>query len=271
MSVHRLASQIKSSNGVLVVTGAGISVASGISPFRGSDPGAVWNRDVLEKGTFSYFREDVLGSWTWYLERFSSIFGKHPNAGHTALVKLESWCRNHGRDFTLVTQNIDGLHKSAGSKDVFEVHGTARRLRCATRGCRYGEPHGSVPFPLDLLDLFKSKPVLESIPKCLECKDFLRPHVLWFDEYYTAHTDYRYRELAERLSTVELIIFVGTSFSVGITASVIELAMENNISMWTIDPCDPQIHEMQWLEASAETLLPDLVKELDSGTRDNLK
>ena len=62
---------VKADN-IFVITGAGVSVASGIHPFRGTDPDAVWNRDVLEKGTYAYFKEDTLGSWLWYLDRFSS-------------------------------------------------------------------------------------------------------------------------------------------------------------------------------------------------------
>ena len=178
--------------------------------------------------------------------------------------KLEEWCHAQHRSFTLITQNIDGLHKDAGSQDLFEVHGTARRLRCATTGCRYGEPHGSVPFPDDLVAAFRSNPTLEAIPRCVECGDFLRPHVLWFDEYYTAHSDYRFNELPERLRDVHLILFVGTSFSVGITASVIDFAIQNAIPMWTVDPCEPDISMMNWLEGGAEVILPPAMAELQA-------
>src|SRR5512142_2502781 len=74
---------------VVVVTGAGISLASGIPTFRGTDPGAIWKRDVTELGTFQYFSEDPLGSWRWYLSRFEKTVGARPNPAHTALVALE--------------------------------------------------------------------------------------------------------------------------------------------------------------------------------------
>ncbi|MEC8277387.1 MAG: Sir2 family NAD-dependent protein deacetylase, partial [Myxococcota bacterium] len=140
--MKNLVHQITQSKGILVLTGAGVSVASGIAPFRGTDPEAVWNKDVTEKGTYAYFRSDVLGSWSWYLDRFSTLFGKQPNLAHHALVDMEEWCAKHHLNFTLLTQNIDGLHRDAGSQALFEVHGTVRRLRCGTTGCRYGEPHG---------------------------------------------------------------------------------------------------------------------------------
>ena len=76
---EQLLSDLRDASSILVVTGAGISVASGIAPFRGSDPDAVWNRDVMEKGTVRYFMEDTVGSWLWYGERFDGIYEKEPN------------------------------------------------------------------------------------------------------------------------------------------------------------------------------------------------
>ena len=73
---------------MLVVTGAGISLASGIPTFRGRDPGAIWKRDVTELGTFRYFSEEPVGSWRWYLSRFAKTVGAKPNPAHTALVRL---------------------------------------------------------------------------------------------------------------------------------------------------------------------------------------
>ena len=75
--------------GLLVVTGAGVSVASGIPTFRGNDPGAIWKRDVTELGTRRYFEEDPVGSWRWYLQRFDRVADARPNAAHEAIVDLE--------------------------------------------------------------------------------------------------------------------------------------------------------------------------------------
>lgn len=260
--MKNLVHQITQSKGILVLTGAGVSVASGIAPFRGTDPEAVWNKDVTEKGTYAYFRSDVLGSWSWYLDRFSTLFGKQPNLAHHALVDMEEWCAKHHLNFTLLTQNIDGLHRDAGSQALFEVHGTVRRLRCGTTGCRYGEPHGSIPFPTNLIAQFREHPKTESIPQCVECGDFLRPHVLWFDEYYTAHSDYRYHELPEQLSLVDMILCIGTSFSVGITSSILEFAFHNGFPVWVVDPCHPDIPNINWLKGRAEVLLPELMVRL---------
>src|SRR4051794_24017544 len=89
----------------LVVTGAGVSLASGIPTFRGTDVGAIWKKDVTELGTRAYFEEDPAGSWSWYLARFDAAVGAVPNPAHQALVALERWQRGRGGRFLLVTQN----------------------------------------------------------------------------------------------------------------------------------------------------------------------
>jgi len=129
---------------LLVVTGAGVSLASGIPTFRGTDPDAVWKRDVTELGTFRYFQEDPAGSWSWYMSRFDMVLDAEPNPAHDALVALENWQAERGR-FLLVTQNVDALHAKAGSQRLVEVHGRADRIRCSATVCKHGAPRGSLP------------------------------------------------------------------------------------------------------------------------------
>ena len=123
---------------ILVLTGAGISLASGIPTFRGSDEGAVWTRDVTELGTYRYFQRDPVGSWRWYLQRFAAALQAKPNAAHFALSELERWHAGRGGTFLLVTQNIDTLHEQAGSLDFVKVHGSADRARCSSPRCPLG-------------------------------------------------------------------------------------------------------------------------------------
>lgn len=256
--------QLKKSQNVLFLSGAGISVASGIAPFRGTDPEAVWNKDVTEKGTFRYFREDVLGSWCWYLDRFSSLFGKQPNPAHYATTALSEWFALQNRTFTIATQNIDGLHHTHDSVDVLEVHGSSRFLRCASSGCTFGEPRGKIPFPTEQIEAFKKNPQIQNIPSCPECGDFLRPHVLWFDEMYTAHQDYRFSDFTDRLYDTDLCICVGTSFSVNITYIVVKHCVENKVPLWIVDPVPPDnfYDGIYWLTGKAEEILPAIVDEL---------
>ena len=117
-----------SSELLLVITGAGISLASGIPTFRGSDKGAVWAKDVTELGTYRYFRQDPVGSWSWYLRRFDAVQGARPNPAHKALTAIEEWQLARGGEFRLITQNIDTLHEAAGSVNLIKVHGTADRV-----------------------------------------------------------------------------------------------------------------------------------------------
>src|SRR6185503_9757409 len=90
------------SRGLLIVTGAGVSVASGIPTFRGNDPGAIWKRDVTELATRRFFEEDPVGSWRWYTERFDRVFDARPNAAHAAIAALERWQLGRGAPFLLV-------------------------------------------------------------------------------------------------------------------------------------------------------------------------
>lgn len=259
-TVQELANSIRTLDHLFVITGAGISVASGIAPFRGTDPDAVWNRDVTEKGTFAYFREDVLGSWTWYCTRFASLFGKKPNPAHYATAELVRYFEKRNKHCALVTQNIDGLHKTDPDLDVIEVHGSAQYLRCATRGCCFGEPTGRIPFTNEMLETFVNEPKLSNIPTCPACGDYLRPHVLWFDEYYTAHNDYRFQDFQERLYDAQLCLCIGTSFSVGVTAAVIQHAFSIDIPLWVIDPVDPNNVYVHWVQGKAEEVLPELIQ-----------
>src|SRR6185436_16529240 len=135
---------------VLVVTGAGVSAASGLPLFRGTDPDAIWNREVTEIGTVDFFRRDPVAWWQWFRQSFAGLLDARPNPAHHALAALERWQlarggADAGSDFLLVTQNVDTLHEQAGSKRLVKVHGTADRLRCSRPGCRLGAPGGSFP------------------------------------------------------------------------------------------------------------------------------
>lgn len=248
---------------LLVITGAGVSVASGIPTFRGDDPGAIWKRDVTELGTYRYFREDPVGSWTWYLSRFEKVLSARPNPAHDALAALEDWQLARGGDFLLVTQNIDTLHEDAGSRRLVKVHGTADRVRCARDGCRLGAPSGSLPrADVDLAD-FLADPRPELLPRCPECGDVLRQHVLWFDEYYQGHTDYQFDRVGQALERMAMVLFVGTSFSVGVTEMALRSGMSWKTPMISIDPSSTLASSrLTSLSVRAEEVLPAVCRRL---------
>jgi NAD-dependent deacetylase len=223
---------------LLVVTGAGISLASGIPTFRGTDRDAIWKRDVMELGTWGYFEEDPVGSWRWYLSRFDLVFGAKPNAGHTALAALERWHAARGGRFLLVTQNIDTLHEQAGSRAMVKVHGSADRLRCTRFGCVHGAPRGSISRAEVDLARFVERPCAERLPRCPACGAVLRQHVLWFDETYDSHDDYAFDRVLEAAHTPDLVLFVGTSFSVGATDAILRAGRHMRPTVLSLDPGD---------------------------------
>jgi len=250
------------SRGVLVVTGAGVSVASGIPTFRGSDPDAIWKRDVTELGTRRYFEEDPVGSWRWYLERFDRVVDARPNAAHTALAALERWQVARGAPFLLVTQNVDTLHEAAGSERLVKVHGSADRVRCSREGCAMGAPHGSLPRASVDLAAFRREPALAHLPRCPSCGALLRQHVLWFDESYHEHDDYQLARVSRAAEDAAVMLFVGTSFSVGITDFFLGCAWRSGALAFAVDPSPPPrpTPGVRFLAAAAEQLLPAIVQ-----------
>jgi NAD-dependent deacetylase len=254
--VAAVAALFRAREPLLVVTGAGISLASGIPTFRGEDPGAIWKRDVTELGTLQYFEEDPVGSWRWYLSRFSKTLGARPNAAHLALVELEQSRTSAGDGFLLVTQNIDGLHRLAGSRQLIEVHGRSDRLRCPRHGCTHGAPTGSLPRADFDLDAFAADPTQERLPRCPACRSILRQHVLWFDETYDSHDDYGWPSVLDAAGTCAAVVFVGTSFSVGVTELILTSARRRRRPVISVDPSGAAPPGVRPVVARAEELLP---------------
>ncbi len=260
----KLAQAIQQAQKILVISGAGISVASGIAPFR-KDPNAIWEKDITERGTFRYFIQNPADSWAWYHQRFSNLVGKQPNPAHHALKDLEDYCQSQNKEFTLVTQNVDGLHRQANSQNVIEIHGQAQYSRCAKVGCDHGAPQGLISNQqLDFSAFIKSKDQSD-LPHCSLCQTVLRPHVLWFDERYDDHEDYRFDQAYEAFESADLMIAIGTSFSVGITEMALMLAERKQIPFWGIDLSqDPEVPLSDWLLGPCEQNLPLVINALKS-------
>ncbi len=267
---HLLIDAIAAERGLmLVLTGAGISLASGIPTFRGTDEGAVWTRDVTELGTYRYFLRDPAGSWQWYRQRFLTALRAKPNAAHYALAGLERWHCDRGGRFFLVTQNIDTLHEQAGSVEFAKVHGSADRARCSSARCRSASTETAAVADLDF-SAFEREPRLEAIPRCPQCHSLMRPHVLWFDELYTSHIDYRWSRVTEACDHMGLVIAVGTSFAVGVTELVGLAANQRRIPMFIVDPsAAPGRADLEAVHVreKAEELLPMVAERLMSPGR----
>ncbi len=217
---------------VVVLTGAGISAESGIPTFRGADGyWVVGSRNYMpqEMATREMFDRNPEEVWRWYLYRFGVCWKAEPNAGHTALVALE---RALGDRYTLVTQNIDGLHKRAGSRRVLAIHGEAAHVRCAA-DCGLGVvdlPAGLVPRGADPLGAEERATL-----SCSRCGGWLRPHVLWFDEFYDEE-NYRMYSALGAARAADLLLVVGTSGATNLPMQIGQIAVERRIPIVDVNP-----------------------------------
>jgi NAD-dependent deacetylase len=258
-----LINDLRQSQNIVLITGAGISIASGIQPFR-KDKDAVWEQNIMEKGTRSYFNNHPVQAWQWYLQRFGKLKDTQPNAAHVSLAQLESWAQDHHKDFTIITQNIDHLHKKVGSQQVIEIHGKSNAVRCSNPPCNYAEPRGSIPMAEvnQQFEIFKSTQTLENLPRCSACGSIVRAHILWFDEYYSSHEDFEWQKAQDQAMKADLMIFIGTSFAVGITELMSLIGRDLKIPMYVIDPSPEYEEGFKYIEEKSEVYLPQLVAQL---------
>lgn len=191
MGVESLSELLRERQPCIVLTGAGVSTESGIPDFRSSQ--GIWARyDPYEVGHIDALRRDPARVWDFYALRLRKLAEAQPNEGHFALADLEE----RGWIHAVVTQNVDGLHQRAGSRQVVEVHGSLREavcLRCAVR----------VPM--------EEAVALLPLPTCQKCGDVLKPEVVMFGELLPVDAIRRAQRLA---SEAELLVAVGSSLEV---------------------------------------------------------
>lgn len=200
--LHDARARIASARSITVLTGAGISADSGVPTFRGAD--GLWrNFRAEELATPEAFERDPRLVWEWYSWRRELIATKQPNDAHRAIAALES-C---GNDFWLITQNVDGLHRQAGSIKLSEIHGNIWMVRCTA--CAAVTENYQVPLPL--------------LPHCGQCGELLRPHIVWFGESLREEDLAR---CAKQLQTCDVLLVIGTSGVVYPAAGFVSIAKE---------------------------------------------
>lgn len=213
--VRQLAELLCNTNRVVVLTGAGISAESGIPTFRGED--GLWKKYRAEElATPTSFNQNPNLVWEWYDWRRGIIGQKAPNSGHKVLAQWE----NTFPSFSLITQNIDGLHQKAGSKNILELHGNIWKMRCTKEGT-ITENHET--------------PLKECPPVCSACEALLRPHVVWFGESLSPPVIQKAFLLS---SNCEVMFVIGTSAVVQPAASLPFTASESGAKIVEINP-DP--------------------------------
>jgi NAD-dependent deacetylase len=189
---------------IVVLTGAGVSAASGLSTFRGPD--GKWKHDLLAVSDGRQIPAMLPQMWATYGKARAALPNFEPNAAHLALARWQTkW--SDSREITLVTQNVDGLHQKAGATDVIEIHGSLRETRCTNPECT------SKPF-LDPL-------VYEEVPHCQVCDAPLRPNIVLFHEALPVEALHRVKRA---LRECDLFISVGTSGVVSPAADFVRTA-----------------------------------------------
>jgi NAD-dependent deacetylase len=221
---------------VVVLTGAGISAESGVPTFRG--PGGLWREYRPEDlATPEAFARDPRLVWEWYDWRRRKISEAKPNLGHYALVTLEK----RAPDLTLITQNVDGMHPLAGSRNVLEIHGSLWRTRC-----------------LSCHEVRENRELLARLPPRCACEGLLRPDVVWFGEALP------FDLLKRSIRAVEggdVMLVIGTSSLVQPAASMAgeALARGTPVIEINLDPTPLSERATHFLQGKAGEILPRLL------------
>ena len=208
-----LAERFRGAERVLVLTGAGVSAESGVPTFRGGGDSAVWKGmpfDVISSAQM--VSRDLAAVWEWFDHRRSRLSALKPNAAHLELAKWQPRFVH----LNLVTQNIDGLHQLAGSRDVIELHGNIWRARCTTCDSRQEISRDG-----------------ERSDACFQCGDPVRPDVVLFGEMLPAGA---FEAAAAAAAGCELCFVVGTSALVYPAAALPEIAREAGAFVCEVNP-----------------------------------
>lgn len=209
---------------VVILSGAGISAASGLRTYRGPD--GLWNDpDTAKLSTKETFTAEPKASWQFWGAMRKRALEVTPNDAHRALAAWESQSPAD-RKFTLITQNIDGLHQRAGSRNVVELHGSIFRTRCSNENC--------------MTEAYADEETyIETVPSCQTCSSWLRPDIVLFGEPLPAKAEW---EVKKSLRNCDLFIAVGTSGTVSPASRFVEWAKyaEARTLLVNLEPSTPR-------------------------------
>jgi NAD-dependent deacetylase len=235
--MHAVREWLKQARSIAVLSGAGISAESGVPTFRGNH--GLWKQYRAEDlATPGAFARDPALVWEWYDWRRGLIAPAKPNPGHRALAELEQ----RVPAFTLITQNVDGLHELAGSRNVLRLHGSIWSVRCVSCG-------------RERVD--RRTPLPEIPPKC-ECGALLRPGVVWFGEALPPRV---WQAAQAGARTAEVFLLIGTSAIVSPAAGLAQLAKASGARVVEINIAETVLSAGmdEFLQGSSGQLLPQLI------------
>lgn len=234
---------LREARSIVVLTGAGVSAESGISTFRDAETGLWAKYDPMDLAHIDAFHRDPELVTRWYHWRFTRCKDCDPNPAHHALAELQRQTEDRGGSFSLLTQNVDGLHQRAGSTNVSEIHGTILTWRCT----KTGQHH-------ELEDIDFS-----SFPPTSEAGGILRPNVIWFGEMLPE------KELERAFAdsnSCDVFMSVGTSSVVQPAASLIDLAKSHGAKTIEVnlEPTPISVNVDVSLFGKAGKVLPELLE-----------
>lgn len=204
---------IRSAKRITVFTGSGISVESGIPPFRGKD--GIYNKYDSRYFDISYFHRETEKCWRLLKEIFFDHLGKaEPNYAHKAIAKLEE----QGIISTVITQNIDNMHQKAGSKEVYEFHGNSQMLTCLDCG-------NKVPVSAEILNALP--------PSCASCQGILKPDFVFFGEGIPSNA---YNRSIYESEASDVFLIIGTTGEVMPASMIPQLAKRNGAGIIELNP-----------------------------------
>jgi NAD-dependent deacetylase len=236
---ENLATTLRDAQKVAVLTGSGVSAESGVPTFRDAQTG-LWARyDPMELATPEAFERDPRLVWEWYAWRRELVGKADPNPGHEALAELESLVP----DFVLLTQNVDGLHREAGSRNAVELHGNVMRSKCSVEGVSVEPREDDTEVP----------------PSCPGCGAFLRPDVVWFGEALPAGA---IEDAFDAARECDVFFSIGTSGLVQPAASLAFEALQHGAAVVEVNSDDTPLtrHAGYVLRGGAGEMLPALVR-----------
>lgn len=236
--LHKAADILLQSNRNVGFTGAGVSVESGIPPFRGEN--GLWNKYDPGILDLSYFYSNPYEAWTVIKEIFYDFFGSAPpNAAHTILAEMEQ----DNLLSSVITQNIDNLHQDAGSKTVYEFHGNSRNLIC--KEC-------DITYPVND-NLIATLP-----PRCEKCGTVLKPDFIFFGEMIP---QFAYQKSMEEAQKAGVFIVIGTTGEVVPASMIPQMAKENGVKIIEVNPnrslFTGSVTDI-YLQGKASEVLPEL-------------
>jgi NAD-dependent deacetylase len=265
-SLSNVVEHIQRANNIVVLTGAGVSVTSGIPTYRDAD--GTWtfgsaNYTPQEIATWGMYEKETAQCWDYFSDRYIMCRDAVPNASHKALALFEKWCLEQNKQFRLVTQNIDNLHRRAGSTKPLEIHGNITCVRCTNTEC---ETSSTLMKRNDEVHL-KTNENMGNVPTCLSCGFKLRPHILFFDESYNEEL-YKSASTLSLLGECDLLLVIGTMCTTSLPNRIVATCGARKIPIIDINPnpnddlnCAPLLQLIEKSDAALPEILSCLQKD----------